>query len=101
MLETSGLNGQHRLCQRYLYNLTSYLLSPGNKIFNPALEDTSLEKDAVMAFEAFYAYITPQPYHLPLVAATGMLLFETDYITEFNFYDHGYQGSRGLRRQGG
>ena len=65
------------------------------------LEDASLEKDVMMAFEAFHAYISPQLYHLPVVVATGMLLFKTYYIAQLYLYNHGYQGSRGLRRQGG
>lgn len=41
-----------------------------------------------MAFEAFYANISPQPHHLPLVAAAGMSLLEPDHVTELNLHDH-------------
>jgi len=41
-----------------------------------------------MAFKAFYAYISPQPHHLPLVAAAGVFLLEPDDVTELNLHDH-------------
>jgi len=43
-----------------------------------------------MALKAFYAYISPEPNHLPLIAAAGMLLLEPNYVTQFNLQDHSY-----------
>jgi hypothetical protein len=40
-----------------------------------------------MAFQAFYADISPQPHHLPLVAAAGMNLLEPDDITKLYLHD--------------
>ena len=48
-----------------------------------------------MALEAFYTYISPQPHHLPLIAAAGMNLLEADHVTELNLHNHGYQDSKG------
>jgi hypothetical protein len=42
------------------------------------------------AFKAFNADIGPQPYHLPLVAAAGMNLLESDHVTELDFKYHIY-----------
>jgi len=57
-------------------------LTSGNEGFNPALKDTSPEEYPVLAVKAFNPYISPQPDYLPLVAATGVLLFQADYITQ-------------------
>jgi len=58
-----------------------FLFLSGNKFFNSALKDTSFKEDTVMALKAFYAYISPQPHHLPLIATTGMFLLEPNNIT--------------------
>ena len=44
-----------------------------------------------MALEAFYADISPQPHHLPLIATAGMLFLEPNDITESNLNNHSYQ----------
>ena len=41
-----------------------------------------------MALKTFYAYISPEPDHLPLIAAAGMLLLEPNHVTQFNLQDH-------------
>jgi len=41
-----------------------------------------------LAFKAFNADISPQPYHLPLIAATGVLLLETDHIAQLYLHNH-------------
>ena len=64
------------------------LLSPGNKLFHPALKDASLKEDAVLAFEAFYADISPQPHHLPLIAAAGVLFLEADDVSQLYLHNH-------------
>ena len=43
-----------------------------------------------MALKAFYAYISSEPHHLPLIAAAGMLLLEPNYVTQLNLQDHAY-----------
>ncbi len=77
------------------------LLSSGDEGFNSTFKDTSLKEDAVLALKAFNAYISAEPHYLPLIAAAGVLLLEADHITQLYLHNHGYQGSRGLRRQGG
>ena len=62
-----------------------------NKLLNPALKDTSCQEDTAMAFQAFYAYISPQPYHLPLVAAAGVLLLEPDHVTKLNLHNQAFR----------
>ena len=58
------------------------LLSRGNKGFNPALEDAALKENAALAFEAFYAYISTEPDHLPLVTTAGMFLLEAHHVAQ-------------------
>ncbi len=64
------------------------LLSPGNKGFDSAFKDTSLEEDPALASEAFNAYISPEPYYLPLIAAAGVLFLEADHIAQLYLHDH-------------
>jgi len=64
----------------------SSLQLTGNKFFNPSLEDASFQEDAVMAFKAFYSYASPQPHHLPFIAATGMLFLEANDVPHLNFH---------------
>jgi len=63
-------------------------LPPGNKLFNPAFKDASLQQDTVLAFKAFYADIRSQSYHLPFVTAAGVLFFKADDIAYFYLHDH-------------
>ena len=54
----------------------------GDNGFDPALKNTSLKKDIVVTFQAFKADISTEPDYLPLIAATGMLLLETNHVTQ-------------------
>jgi len=47
-----------------------------------ALEDTACQEDATLASLAPDTDIGPEPYYLPLVAATGVLLLEADHISQ-------------------
>ena len=58
------------------------LLSSGDESFNSTLKDAALKKDMVLAFKAFNAYISTEPSHLPLVAATGVLLLKANHISQ-------------------
>jgi hypothetical protein len=42
----------------------------------------------VPALKALDADIRPQPYHLPLIAAAGVGLLETDDVTELDIHGH-------------
>jgi len=53
----------------------------------PTLKNPTLQKNAMMALLAPDANISPNPDHLPAVAATGVLLLQLDYIA--NLYLHG------------
>jgi hypothetical protein len=59
----------------------------GEKTLHPALKNPPLQKNAMMTLLAFDPNISPNPDHLPLVAATGVLLLQLNYIT--NLYLHG------------
>ncbi len=52
------------------------------------LKDTSLKEDPALAFEAFNANISPEPDHLPLIAAAGMLFLEADHVTQLYLNNH-------------
>ena len=56
----------------------------------PPLQDASSQKNTALALEALYADISPQPYHLPLIAAAGVLLLEADYVAQLYFQNHGF-----------
>jgi hypothetical protein len=62
--------------------LVILLVSSGNKIFDPPLEGTALQKNPALALEAFNPDICPQPDHLPFIAAAGVLLLEADDIAQ-------------------
>jgi len=62
--------------------------TPVDESLNTAFEDTARQPDATLAPPAADADIGAEPDHLPLVAAAGMLLFETDYVSESNVGDH-------------
>jgi hypothetical protein len=62
------------------------LLSPGNKGFNPALEDAALKENTALAFEAFNPDISAKPDYLPLITTAGMFLFEAHHITQLYFH---------------
>lgn len=53
-----------------------------NEGFNPALKGAALKEHAALALEALKANISPQPDHLPLIAAAGVLLLETDPVAQ-------------------
>ena len=57
------------------------------KTLHPALKNPPLQKNAMMALLALDPNVSPDPDHLPLVAATGVLLLQPNYIT--NLYLHG------------
>jgi len=62
------------------------LLPPGNKGFNPTLEDAALKENATLAFEALNADISADPDYLPLIATAGMFLLEAHHITQLYFH---------------
>src|SRR4030042_170435 len=41
------------------------------------------------AFTTLYTDISPQPHHLPVIAAAGVDFLESYHITELDFQDHG------------
>jgi len=67
---------------------TAKLLSSGDKGSNSTLKDTTLEKDAVLAFKAFDTDVSAKPDYLPLVAAAGVLLFEPDHVAQLYLQNH-------------
>ena len=64
------------------------LLSSGNKGYNSTLKEAAVEEDMALAFKAFNADISPQPYHLPLIATTRVLLLETNHIAQLYLHNH-------------
>ena len=64
------------------------LLPPGNKGFNPALEDAALKENTALAFEALNADISAEPDYLPLIATAGVFLLEAHHITQLYCHDH-------------
>ena len=64
------------------------LLSSGNEGFNSALKDTSLEENTVPAFKALNSNVSTKPDYLPLIAAAGVFLLETNHVTQL--YLHSY-----------
>jgi hypothetical protein len=62
------------------------LLSPGNKGFNPALEDAALKENTALAFEAFNTDISAESDYLPLVTTAGMFLLEAHHVTQLYFH---------------
>ena len=66
------------------------LLSPGDKGFNPALEDAAFEEDTALAPEALDSDIGPEPDYLPFVAAAGVFLFEADNISQPYLHSHSF-----------
>ena len=59
-----------------------------------ALEDTPCQEDAALASLAPDADVGPEPYHLPLVTATGMLLLEADHVSQSYLGNHWLSRSR-------
>ena len=64
------------------------LLSSGNKGSNSTLKDAAVKEDAALAFKAFNPNISAKPYHLPLIATTGVLLLEANHITQLYLHNH-------------
>ncbi len=64
------------------------LLSSRNKGYNSTLKDTTLKEDAALAFKAFNPNISAQPYYLPLIATTRVLLLEANHITQLYLHNH-------------
>lgn len=64
------------------------LLFPGDKGFNPALEDAAFEENTALAPEALDSDIGPEPDYLPFVAAAGVFLLEADDVTQPYLHDH-------------
>jgi len=71
-----------------VHNTASHLFSTGNEGFNPVLKGTSLQKDAVLAFEAFNPDIGAEPDHLPFIAATRVLFLQADHVAQFYLHHH-------------
>ena len=57
------------------------LLSSGNEGFNSTLKGASLEENMVPAFKALKPNVSTESDYPPLIAAAGVLLLETNYIT--------------------
>ena len=66
------------------------MLPSGNKGHNPALKNTPLKENTPLATETLYTDIGTQPDHPPLIAATGMLLLETNHISQSYLHHHFY-----------
>jgi hypothetical protein len=66
------------------------LLPSGNKGSNSTLKDAALQEDTALAFKAFKANISPHPYYLPLIAATGVFLVEADHVTQLYLHNHSF-----------
>ena len=66
------------------------LLSSGSEGFNSALKDTSLKEDTVPTFKAFNPNVSTEPDYLPLIAAAGVLLLETNHITQLYLHNHSF-----------
>jgi hypothetical protein len=75
------LYGDKEGIQVNVHNSAGHLFTPGDKLFHSAFKDVSLQKDAMLTFQAFNPDISAEADYLPFVAAAGMLLFEADYIT--------------------
>ncbi len=56
-------------------------MSSGDKGFDSTLKDDAVKKDIVLTFKAFNADVSAEPDYLPLIAATGVLLLEANYIS--------------------
>lgn len=52
------------------------------------LKDAAVEEDTALAFKAFNPDISAQPYYLPLIATTGVLLLEANHIAQLYWHDH-------------
>ncbi len=46
------------------------------------LKGITCEENVVLALPALNAYISAQPDHLPLIAATGVRLLQADYVSQ-------------------
>jgi len=66
------------------------LLSSGNEGFNSALKDTPLEENTVPAFKALNPNVSTQPDYLPLIAAAGVFLLETNHIIQLYLHNHSF-----------
>ena len=44
----------------------------------------------MLALKALNPDISPEPDYLPLIVATGVLLLETNYITQFYLHHHSF-----------
>jgi hypothetical protein len=62
--------------------ILALFFSMRNEVFEPALEGAALEENAALALEALKTDISPQPDHLPLIAAAGVLLLEADPVAQ-------------------
>ncbi len=63
-------------------------LPPCYKSLDSAFEDNPLQEYLVLAFKALDSNIGTQPHHLPFIAAAGVLLFESDYVSQPEFQYH-------------
>jgi len=59
----------------------------GNKTLHPALKNAPLQKNTAAALLALDPDVGPHSEHLPLVAATGMLLLQPNYVTNPYLHD--------------
>ena len=66
------------------------LLSSGNEVFNSTLKDTSPEENTVPTFKALNLNVSTEPDYLPLIAAAGVLLLETNHITQLYLHKHSF-----------
>jgi hypothetical protein len=71
-------------------NINSLATPSRNKGFNSTLKDTALKKNMALAFKTFNPYISPKSDHLPLIAATGVLLLKANYITQPYIHYHSF-----------
>ena len=70
------------------------LRSARYKSLDAALEDTPCQEDVTLASLTPDADVGSEPYHLPLVTATGVLLLEADHISQPYLGNHWLSRSR-------
>lgn len=81
----SGLAIKHRT-HRPSGSLFKHSAPPGESALHPALKNAPRQKHAPVALLTPDPNISAHPYHLPLVAATGVLLLKAHNIA--NLYLH-------------
>jgi len=66
------------------------VLFPGNEGFNSTLKDTSFKENTMPTFKALNPNVSTEPDYLPLIAAAGVLLLETNHITQLYLHNHSF-----------